>query len=315
LLVTGESRLKITFNPHIVGYGHRVRCNLIGKEIQRLKPKAKIVFLDRKDDSLYNEDWTPFKRVHGGFRRTLSLFTSSCLVEDCTMIEDWRRKWFSRMGKIVTILNPTLDSDFPNHKHNLEHNELIILCYPEDFFPFPDVLEDFREKVAWFGPVLNLPSQDFKRRIGGGIRVNILLSRGREQVVPLVQKLSKDLGFQIMQTKFKSDREHFSALSETTIAITQGTTAVFECSQLGIPQLCLPLNEEQLVVARRFEEVGALALLPMVDVTEGSLRQALGNLVSDEGLRGEMVRKGKEFSSPPGTKDIARAIVEIITRK
>lgn len=306
--------MKVAFHPHIVGYGHRVRCNLIVREIRRLEPKTRIVFLDRTDDPLYDEDWTPYKRVHGGVRRTISMFTSSCLVEDCAMIEDFRRRWYSVRGKIVTILHPDIGAEFLPRKPHLEFTDLIVIPYPKGFFPFPDVLEDFKEKVEWFGPVLNLPVETFRRKETDKPKINVLLSRGRERVVPFIKELAEDLDFEIIQIKFKSDQEYFSALSETTIAITQGAHAVFECSHLGVPQFCLPINEEQLVVAKRYEEAGGLKYLPFEEASRENIRRVLGEMVSGEGLWDEMVRKAQKFASPPGTKDIAKSIIDITRR-
>ncbi|UCD92966.1 MAG: hypothetical protein JSV43_03380 [Methanobacteriota archaeon] len=304
--------MKIAFHPHIVGYGHRVRCNLIAKEIVKLRANTKIVFLDRRDDPLYKEDWTPFKRVHGGFRRTLSSFTSSCLVEDCAMIEDFRRRWRAITGKIVTILNPTFRPEFSQQKHHLRHTDLIIICYPEGFFPFPKILEDFREKIAWFGPVLNLPGGDFQRRTTGRLKANILLSRGRKRLIPLIRELAEDLGFEILETSFKSEQEYFNTLSQSSFAVTQGTTAVFECSQLGIPQVCLPINEEQLVVAKRFSEAGGLKYLPLQEASSVKLKELLVDVVADAGMRAEMARKAREFTCEPGQHAIAKAILKTV---
>ena len=131
-------------------------------------------------------------------------------------------------------------------------------------------------------------------------------------VLPLIEELSKNLDFDIIRTEFKSDEDHFGALAETTIAITQGTTAVFECSQLGIPQICLPINEEQLVVAKRFEEAGALRYLPIEEATKDSLGRILSEPIHDENMRQEMARKASEFSDTPGTSDIAQAILRLV---
>lgn len=302
----------MSFHPHIVGFGHRIRCNLIAEEIKKMEPQTKIVFLDRRDDPLFRENWTPYKRVHGGVRRSISLFTSSCLVEDCAMIEDFRRKWYSKVGRIVTILNPTFRPEFVNQKHHLKQTDLIAICYPKGLFPLPEMIQEFEEKITWFGPVLNLPGENFQLTASGVMKINILASRGKERIVPLIHALSKDLGFEIIQTEFKSAEDHFSSLSETSIAITQGTTGVFECSHLGIPQICLPINYEQLVVAKKFEEAGALKRIPVENVTKENLREALDEMISDRNLGEEMVEKAKKFASPPGTTDIARAVIEIV---
>lgn len=304
--------MKIAFNPHIVGYGHRIRCNLIAKEILKLRPRAKIVFLDRKDDPLYEKDWTPYKRVHGGFRRTLSLFTSSCLVEDCAMIEDFRRRWYSAIGRIATILQPDTGSEFAPHMKHLGHSDLIVMPYPEIFFPFPEILEDCREKVIWLGPILNLPDGDFRRKETDSLQVNVLASRGREQIFPFIEDLSAELGFRVIETEFKSDEDYFSALSETTIVVTQGAHAVFECSHLGIPQLCLPINREQLVVARKLEENGALVAIPMSELTKDRLRSALDDMMKDQDLREDLARRAKDLATPPGNVDAAKAIMDLV---
>ena len=299
------------FNPHIVGYGHRVRCNIIAQEIRRIRKDAKIVFLDRKDDPLFNENWTQYKRVQGGLRRSLSLSTSSCLVEDGVLIEDFRRKWLSRFGKIVTILNPTIGPDFEEHRHHLEMNDLIIICYPKGFFPLPEMLKEYRDRIRWYGPVLNLPKGSFSRRQRGKMKINLLLSRGREKVVPIAEDIASSLDAEVVSPSFKSVSDYFTTLSETTVALTQGTTAVFECSHLSIPQLCLPINQEQLVVARKYEEAGALKCLPMDEATKESLGSALLELTSNQDLREKMATRAKEFAVPSGSEDIAKTIVRI----
>jgi hypothetical protein len=277
-----------------------------------MEPQTKIVFLDRRDDPLFQENWTPYKRVHGGVRRSISLFTSSCLVEDGAMIEDFRRKWYSKVGRIVTIVNPDFRPEFVNQKHHLKQTDLIAICYPEGLFPLPEIIQEFEERITWFGPVLNLPGEDFQRTASSVMKINILASRGKERIVPLIQALSKDLGFDIIQTEFKSAEDHFSSLSETTIAITQGTTGVFECSHLGVPQICLPINYEQLVVAKKFEEAGALRHIPVEKVTKENIQVALEEMISNQDLREQIAERARKFASPPGTKDIAKAILDIV---
>ncbi|MFQ6060618.1 MAG: glycosyltransferase, partial [Thermoplasmata archaeon] len=202
--------------------------------------------------------------------------------------------------------------EFANHKHHLELTDLIAICYPKGFFPTPEVIREFKDKILWFGPVLNLPEDEFQLKEADVVRVNILVNRGKETVIPLVHELSRELDFEIIKRQFKSEKDHFSSLARTTIAITQGTNAIFECSHLGIPQVCLPINYEQLTVAKKFEEARALKCIPLEKVTKENLREALGEMVVDRALREKIVERARRFTTPPGTRDIAAAIIETV---
>ena len=303
--------LRIVINPHIGGYGHRVRCNLIAEEIMKLRSNAKISFLDRKDDPLYNEDWTEFKRVRGGINRTIELIRSTCLVEDSAFIRDFQRKIYSKLGKIVTITNPNIESEATKIKHFFRYNDLIIIPYPKDIFPFPNDLIEFKKKLLWVNPVLNLPPGGIKPKKIEKPTIYITASRGREKIMAMVEKVKKDLPVRFIEPSFRDEKEYFSSILSATAVITQGTTVMFELCYLGIPQICIPFNKEQLLVAKKLSEMGIMKYIPLEKLVQEEFKKTVTEVINESIPRSDLRDKGRDFIQKSGAIDIAKAIVEL----
>lgn len=301
----------MVFYPHIGGFGHRVRCNLIAERLKALRADLAISFLDRRDDPLFDRPWTTFPRRLGPLARTLAIAAADLLVEDGSVLPDLRRAWVDLRGAVVTILNPNVRGDIEVLRRTLGRSRRIIVPYPRGLLEPHPVLNELRGKVIWTGPILNVPAERGARPESSGAMV-ILASREVDRIETAARALATRLGLEVAPREFVDTRTHVERLLRASVALTQGTTAMFECAFLGVPQVCVPWNEEQILVADALSRRGITVSVPAASIREETLERAVQEVVFDPVLAAERVERGRELVPASGVDLASRTVLLVL---
>lgn len=105
-------------------------------------------------------------------------------------------------------------------------------------------------------------------------------------------------------------------LSKSSFFITHaGTGSAMETLYYGVPCVCIPQMDEQIMTANRMVEVGvASAALTKPEVTSDSLRAALNKLLSDPKYAQNAQAMSKEMHEKGGCERAAQAVIDYVNQ-
>lgn len=103
-------------------------------------------------------------------------------------------------------------------------------------------------------------------------------------------------------------------LSHTDFFITHaGTGSAMEALYFGVPCVCIPQMDEQIMTANRMVEVGvASAALTKPEVTSESLRAALTKLLEDSRYKDNAKAMSREMREKGGCERAAQAVIDYV---
>ena len=315
--------MKIVFNPHIAGMGHKVRCNLIARKLKEIESGIKIKFLLRKDDPIPQKNWLDFEFVKGKWQRSYEIITTNCLIEDGSWFNDFRVKILSKVGgKIIAISNPYgFLPDYPTAKDRLKLTDLIIVPWPKKLFRWPEELSELKYKVRRIEPIIHIPEELKRKEHSYNIYVSI--SRETNKIFPVIQDAIKSLKNRLPNLKllasstykdFKDETIHFKTILSSGLVITQGTQVLFESSYLGIPSICIPLPwvEDQMLTGKMMMNEGAIFSIPLNELSVEKLSNVIFDIFNNSSTKNEMVAKGRILVPKSGLNDAAKLILQTI---
>lgn len=95
-----------------------------------------------------------------------------------------------------------------------------------------------------------------------------------------------------------------------------GTGSVMEALYFGVPSMCIPQMDEQVLTANRAKELGvASAVLLKPEVTEDTLRAALTELVNNPQYKANAKAMSDEMQAKGGCERAAQAVIDYVNKK
>lgn len=106
-------------------------------------------------------------------------------------------------------------------------------------------------------------------------------------------------------------------LAHTDYFITHaGMGSVMEALHFGVPCICIPQMDEQVLTAHRLRELGgASAVLMKPEVTEESLRAALTELIQNPEYKQNAKAMAKEMQASGGCRRAAQAVIDYMSHR
>ncbi len=272
--------------PHNKGFGHRVRCDTIGRGLLAFPDVASVHLLLRRDDSVLPSNWTTLPTTKSRFGRTFRILSANVLIEDGVALLNRRVRVMQRLGgKLVLVLQPTGFAPGSIVVEALRAADLILVPYPPELFELRDPLRDFREKVRAVAPIVAFPNLAKSR--DHEVLVYCEVSRpliGFERVITeacslLAREVSLPVELAGGLGELRKLEEHLTLLARANVVVTQGITAAFEARSLGIPVVLVPRPDspEQLVSAQEMAAASWAELVQPDDLTPSTLAAALSN--------------------------------------
>lgn len=140
--------------------------------------------------------------------------------------------------------------------------------------------------------------------------VNVLCSIGKT-----IQK--EDLGEIPENVTVMPFTPQLEVLAHTDYFITHaGIGSVMEALYFGVPCMCIPQMDEQVLTAHRLKELGgASAVLLKQEVTEKTLRTALIELIQNPVYRQNAQAMSREMRSEGGCEKAAQAVIDYVSHR
>ena len=93
-----------------------------------------------------------------------------------------------------------------------------------------------------------------------------------------------------------------------------GANTVFEALAAGVPQVILPITDDQPANATRLVRTGAGLSVPIADATPARLREVIGRVLREDGFRRRATTLAAEVSALEGAAGAARRIEDALRR-
>ena len=140
--------------------------------------------------------------------------------------------------------------------------------------------------------------------------VNVLCSIGKT-----IQK--EDLGEIPENVTVMPFTPQLEVLAHTDYFITHaGIGSVMEALYFGVPCMCIPQMDEQVLTAHRLKELGgASAVLLKQEVTEKTLRTALIELIQNPVYRQNAQAMSREMRNEGGCEKAAQAVIDYVSHR
>lgn len=290
--LTRRRKTRFVLMPHIHGWAHRVRCDLIASELLASNRSASVILTLRRDDPTPATAWTALPTTRSRFGRTWSILRASVLIRDGISTVDFRVHLLKRLGgKLVLILQPTGFPHDPRVRDALEAADLILVPYPEKLLRLEPPLLEFAAKVRVIPPILNMghiPRTPPSDRLVIYCSVARPEAKLREVLGEAESILSTGLGRRVEIRgglgRFQSDEEHAEGLSQAHVVITQGATAAFEALHLGIPVIVIPRADspEQIMVSESLAREGLAKSFALNGLSPEALAEAVRQEILQE---------------------------------
>ncbi|SBT42771.1 nucleotide disphospho-sugar-binding domain-containing protein [Micromonospora auratinigra] len=135
----------------------------------------------------------------------------------------------------------------------------------------------------------------------------VVLTTGREQVAALGGLPD---GVRVL------DRFPLHLLLETSTAIVHhgSVNCLMTAAAAGVPQLALPLNDEQIAVSRRLAGSGAVTALPALAAGVDEVATGVKRLLHDDGPRDAARRVYDEIAAQPSPAAVVATLEELAAR-
>ena len=110
--------------------------------------------------------------------------------------------------------------------------------------------------------------------------------------------------------RFQAHTEHFAELmAQADLFIGAGGGTSWERAALGLPTICIAVAANQRANAEALATIGAhLYLGPSEDVSVGALRDAIGVLLTNQGIRQSFAERSRQLVDGQGAKRVAAAL-------
>lgn len=311
--------MQVVFAPHFGGFGHKVRCTLLARELRRRSPEVEPIFILRRDDSMDPGTWCEFPWYRGRIGRSRAIATADCIVQDGFFWWDSRLTLSRRTGaKVVLVSTPFGFSNLADAHRALDNCDRILVAWPVPLYRDPSPLEEWRDRVEVAGAFMSVGRRE--RLAEGEGRILALCSRNRSTVVGRLRMIMDRLAEEFPKATlvspdgFLPETQYYQERARADILVSQGTTAIFESMYLGIPRIEEPLlaSEEQKWLARELGRLEAMPAYPSNGWTEQSLYEGLHVLLSEpDRLRGH-VEVGKRLVPENGIETAAKTILGLL---
>ena len=94
-----------------------------------------------------------------------------------------------------------------------------------------------------------------------------------------------------------------------------GTGSVMEALYFGVPCVCIPQMDEQVLTANRLKELGCASdVMSKQDVTEERLRAAINELIANPSYRENAQAMSREMRLTGGSERAAQKIIDHVER-
>lgn len=282
---------KFVLMPHTSGFGHRIRCDTLGRSLMSADHNNNVVITVRRDDAVPTREYTVVPTTRSRVGRTKAIVTASVLVEDGYPVVDFRVKLMKLLGgKLVLVVQPTGFSEAPAVRDALCAADMILVPYPSELFQPESALVPFMQKVHVISPIV--PSAQAPRRPRqGGILVYVLVTRPRDGFSVLVEEARQVLQSRMGTTvdvearygRLLSPEDHVRSLSRCHVVLTQGMTSAFEALRLHIPVVLVPHPDvrEQLATAESLARARLAVRVSPEDLTAQVLATAIERAISE----------------------------------
>ncbi|WP_242319061.1 macrolide family glycosyltransferase [Bacillus cereus group sp. BfR-BA-01349] len=217
------------------------------------------------------------------------------------------------------------------------HGEMQIVFTSESFQPFG---KDFNDSFKFVGPSISernediqLPYEALER--GGDI---IYISMGTEvnnqpKLYKACFQALKDLQVSVIMSIGKEMKleqlgeipgnfkiyeyvPQLEILKKASLFITHGgMNSVSEGLYFGVPLIVLPIVNDQPLVAKRVEELGAGIVCNYKDITSAILSKAVEEILTNSKYRENSRRIGKQFKESGGFQKAADEVLQVIKRE
>lgn len=113
------------------------------------------------------------------------------------------------------------------------------------------------------------------------------------------------------RVRIVSDAENMAyVMASADLAVTAGGMTVFELAALGVPVLMLQIADNQVAVARAWQQCGyGVDLGPLERLDPGELQREIMSLMQDTARRESMSARGKALVDGWGAKRVAQALL------
>ncbi len=140
--------------------------------------------------------------------------------------------------------------------------------------------------------------------------INVLCSLGKT-IKP------EDLGEIPANVTTMAFTPQLEVLEHTDFFLTHaGTGSVMEALYNGVPMMCIPQMDEQIMTANRAKELGvASSVMLKQEVTTEKLRQALLELINDPTYKQKAVGMSQEMQTTGGCERAAQAVIDYLESK
>ncbi|MEB0093254.1 UDP-2,4-diacetamido-2,4,6-trideoxy-beta-L-altropyranose hydrolase [Pseudomonas sp. CCI4.2] len=110
--------------------------------------------------------------------------------------------------------------------------------------------------------------------------------------------------------RFQAHTEHFAELmAQADLFIGAGGGTSWERAALGLPTVCIAVAANQRANAEALATIGAhLYLGPSEDVSVGALRDAIGVLLTNQGIRQSFAERSRQLVDGQGARRVAAAL-------
>lgn len=292
---------RFVFVPHSNGFGHRVRCDALGRALLAYPDVDEVRLLLRKNDSAADSRWTALPVTRTRFGRAFHIVTARVLIEDGFLfqtIPTRLMRWIG--GKLVLIVQPSGFAKDSPLNDVLDAADLVLVPYPRELFRPAPPLDGHLDRIRVVDPIGSL--ETISRNPEGQSVVYCEVSRPTEGFRAVVEaacsmlSASERAPFRVAGGfgELLPSEEHAEQLSRAQVVVTQGMTAAFEAIRLGIPTVVVPRQDvpEQVATAEQLAAAGWATVVSPGALSPENLAAAILRASADTSHRDAIAQRG-----------------------